>query len=116
LKPTQLEVVKIPTTNIGIAQISELEIDLEHINKGLNPSNKKVHNKPRSNYTGLEIAQIFTLLDGYFLNPAGKKDDYLYFAQTINIKNQNHLLVFCVHKNSTHVAGVITFYKIKEHK
>ena len=116
MKPTHLEVVKIPTTNIGIAQISELEIDLEHINKGLNPRNKKAHNKPRSNYTGFEIAQFFTLLDGYFLDPTGKKDDYLYFAQTINIKHQNHMMVFCIHKNSTHVAGVITFYKIKERK
>ena len=116
MKPSHLEVVKIPTTNIGITQISELEIDLEHINKGLNPRNKKAQTKPRSNYTGLDIAQVFILLEGFFLNPCGKKDDYLYFAQTIIIKNQNYMLVFCIHKNTPQIAGVITFYKTKERK
>ena len=116
MKPTHLEVVKIPTTDIGITQISELEIDLEHINKGLNPNSKKIRNKTRSNYTSLDIAHIFLLLDGFFLNPSGKKDDYLYFAQTILFKKEAHMLVFCINKNTTHIAGIITFYKIKERK
>lgn len=113
MKPTNLAIVTIPPVNIGIILINTLEIDLTHVNYGLDSNTKKYASKARSNFSEIEIANIFGSLDGFFLSPSGKKDDYLYFAYEIKYQKKNHMLVFCVSKNSIHTAGIISLYKIK---
>lgn len=113
MKPTSLSEIKISPANIGIALITKLEIDLVHVNYGLDCNTKKYKGKARSNFSEVEIANIFSSLEGLFLNPTGKKDEYLYFAYNIKYLKKFHLLAFCIHKNSINTAGIITLYKIK---
>lgn len=112
MKPESLSVIKIPSVNIGLALISKLEIDLTHVNYGLDKS-KNYRKIARSNFSEVEIADIFNSLDGFFLNPTGKKDNYLYFSFEINYQKNNYMLTFCISINSTDTAGIITLYKIK---
>jgi hypothetical protein len=110
MKPQNLTEVRIPTVNIGIALISKLEIDLTHVNYGLDTETKKYKNKARSNFSELEIANIFCSLDGFVMNPSGKKDDYLYFAYEIEYQRKSYMIAFCIGKNSRQTAGIITLY------
>lgn len=113
MKPESLSVVKIPPVNIGVSLITKLEIDLAHVNYGLDSKTKKYKTKARSNFSEVEIANVFNSLDGFFVNPAGKKDDYLYFATQIEYQKRDYMLAFCINKNSIQTAGIITFYKTK---
>ena len=113
MKPTNLAVVKISPVSIGIATITTLEIDLSHINFGYDKETRIYKQKARSNFSEIEVAQIFSLLNDYFLMPVGKQDDYLYFAEKIEYMKKPYLIAFCIEKNDIKTAGIITLYKIK---
>lgn len=115
MKPTNLCVILIHPVNIGLTLITKLEIDLTHINHGLDHKTKRYKKSRSSNFSEIEIeiANIFYTLDGFFLNPLGKKDDYLYFDYEMEFLISNYKLAFCIHKQSIQTAGIITFYKIK---
>jgi hypothetical protein len=112
MKPKNLTFVKIEPVNIGIALIKNLEIDLDHINHGLDISKRAYNKKARSSFTEIEIAHIFNQLDGFNLNPSGKIEKYLYFAQEIDFEENNFFLVFCINTNAQQTAGIITLYRI----
>jgi len=112
MKPQNLSKVKTNPINIGLTVITNLEIDLTHINYGLDKSKKTYNKKARSKFTELEIAQIFHQLDGFYLNPTGKLDNYLYFSLEINFNHDAYFLVFCIDKNNQDTAGIITLYRV----
>lgn len=114
MRPSSLSEITIPPVNIGLTIIRKLEIDLVHINHGLDSKTKNYRAKARSNFSEIEVANVFNSLDGFFLNPTGKKDDYLYFACKVKYLRKYHMLVFCVSKKSIQVAGVISLYKIRK--
>lgn len=114
MKPSNLSIIEITPINIGLTVIKKLEIDLCHINYGLNEITKDYNKKARSNFTELEVTYIFNTLDGFFLSPSGIHETYMYFAQEIDYLKKDYLLVFCIDKKSIHTAGVITLYKIKK--
>lgn len=113
MKPTNLSLVTIPPVDIGLTKITKLEIDMFHVNYGIDKETKIYQKKARSNFTEIEIANIFSSFDGFFLSPSGKKDNFLYFANQIEHMKKNYMIVFCVDKNATQAAGIITLYKIK---
>ena len=116
MKPSDLCEITITPVNIGISLITKLEIDLTHINFGLDNKTKKYRVKRRSSFSEVEIANVFSLLEGFFLNPIGKKEDYLYFALEIEYQKKVYMLAFCINKNSIQTAGIITFYKLKSER
>lgn len=113
MKPTNLSIVKISPVSIGIATITTLEIDLNHINYGYDKETKNYRKKVRSHFTEIEVAQIFSLLNGYFVAPVGKQDDYLYFAEEIEYMKKSYLIAFFIERNDIKTAGIITLYKTK---
>lgn len=106
--------ITISPVNIGLAVITKLEIDLVHVNYGLESKTKKYRIKARSNFSEIEVANIFSALDGFFLNPSGKKGDYLYFDYKIIYLKKIFMLAFCINRYSTKTAGIITLYKIRK--
>ena len=64
IKPHDLTLIKIDPVNIGLTIIAYLEIDLNHINYGLDISKKTYNKKARSNFTDLDIVHIFDELNG----------------------------------------------------
>lgn len=113
MKPTNLSIIVIPPVSIGITIVEKLEIDLTHINYGLDPETKKYKKKARSNFSEIEVANIFESFNGFFLSPSGKKDNYLYFAYRVEYHKREYMLAFCINKESIKTAGIITLYKIK---
>lgn len=113
MKPANLSMVSISPVSIGLTVITKFEIDMIHINHGIDKGTKNYKLKARSNFSELEVANIFSLLDGYFLTPSGKQDNYLYFAHQISYIKRNYILAFCIDKNAIQTAGIITLYKIK---
>lgn len=116
MKPLCLEVIEIDPIALGTFKISKVEIDLMHVNYGLDPLTKKVKTKSRSNLTSLEIINLFRLLDGIFIEPTSKDDNYLYFAQDLYAfwsKNWFRL-VFCIEIQVPSTARIITIYQLKQ--
>lgn len=113
MKPTNLSVVKISPVSLGITTISTLEIDLNHINYGYDKETKSYKKKIRSAFNEIEVAYIFSLLNDCFLEPVGKQDNYLYFAEEIEYMKKPYLIAFCIERNDPRTAGIITLYKIK---
>ena len=116
MKPTNLSVVEISPVFIGITTITTLEIDLNHINHGYDKETKSYKKKSRSSFNEIEVANIFSLLNEYFLTPVGKQGSYLYFAEEIEYMKKSYLIAFCIERNSTQTAGIITLYKTRTRK
>lgn len=116
MKPQGLSVVKIEPVKIGTLFINKLEIDLKHINYGLDPKTKSFRKKARSNFTIDEVVKVFQLLEGVALEPTLINENYAYFSSEVYpfwVKKWFRL-IFCVEHKKTKVAGVITFYRVKK--
>ena len=114
MKPANLSIIIIPPVNIGLTIITKLEIDLTHINYGLDIKTKTYKSKIRSDFSEIEVAQIFSSLDKMILSPSGLKNDFMYFAKEINYLAKDYLMTFCINKYEIHAAGIITLYQIRK--
>ena len=114
MKPTNLSTIVIPPVDIGLAIITKLEIDLAHVNHGLEQLTKSYRSISRSNFSEVEVANIFSNLNGFFIRSSGKSGEYLYFTYVLEYLTKNYLLIFCVHKLTTDTAGIITLYQVKK--
>lgn len=116
MKPLDLEIIEINPIALGIFKISKIEIDLMHVNYGLDPLTKKIKTKARSNLTGLEIINLFRLLDGIIIEPTSTDDNYLYFVQDLYASWAKNWfrLVFCIEIQKPSTAGIITIYQLKQ--
>lgn len=93
-----------------------LEIDLRHVNYGLDPVSKRMRTIARSNFCVEEVISIFRLLDSFVIEPTSTHEGYAYFSQDIYpfwLKGWFRL-VFCIDLKTPHVAGIITIYQLKK--
>jgi hypothetical protein len=116
MKPANLSVITIHPINIGLTVITRLEIDLIHINHGLDPKTKVYRKNARSFLTEIEVANIFGMLDTFYLSSTDKKGDYLYFSELIIYVGKTYNISFCINRNNINTAGIITLYMIKKRK
>lgn len=115
MKPLSLAVVKIEPMKIGNFSVDRLEIDLRHINHGLDPKTKKFRIRPRSNLSTDEVIMIFRLLDNVVIEPTSISGGHAYFSSEVYpfwLKSWFRL-IFCIELKTPKTAGVITIYQIK---
>ena len=116
MKPLNLDIVKIHPITVGDFIINKLEIDLKHVNYGLDPKTKDFRKRARSKLTVEEVIRLFQLLDGNVIGPTTISDGYAYFTSEVYpfwLKSW-FKLIFCVELNNPKTAGVITVYQIKK--
>ena len=114
MKPSDLVTIEIASVEIGLFLISRLEIDLRHINYGLDKVSKNYKKNARSNFNEYEVAKIFSELDGFFLSANGIQDNFLYYAVELEFFKIDYVLVFCIDYKNPSTAGIITLYKSKK--
>lgn len=114
MKPENLTKINISTTKINGYAIKKLEIDLTHINYGLNKK-KELNTKPRSHFTVQDVVSIFESLDGVIFEPE-RDEEYEYFMidRVFTIHKKKLKLVFCIEILTPDTAGVITLYVLKK--
>lgn len=116
MKPSNLDTVKIPPITIGDFVINKLEIDLQHVNYGLDPKTKVFKKRARSKITVEEVIKLFLLLDGITIKPTSILNGYAYFSSEIYpfwLKSWFRL-IFCIELTTPKTAGIITVYQIKK--
>lgn len=114
MKPENLVKINIRITKINDYVIKKLEIDLTHVNYGLNKK-KELNTKPRSHFTVRDVVSIFESLDGIIFEPESD-DEYEYFMidRVFTIHKKKLKLVFCIEILTPDTAGVITLYVLKK--
>jgi len=112
MKPKELEKIKIRPTLINDYLITQIEVDLLHINHGLDKS-KNYKKKARSHFTIRDVASLFESLTGTELVPS-THDGYEYFVVENNFFNDDRLyrMIFCIEQKNNATSGIITFYRI----
>ncbi len=98
VKPNDITIKKIKKTKINDYVIDLLEIDLKHINYGLN-KNKEYAKRTRSSFSIIEVAKFFLSLDGIELD-FDSDDTYDYFVveKSYFSKLQTYRMVFCIER------------------
>lgn len=114
MKPKDLVKININTTRINDYAIRKLEINLVHINYGLNKK-KQLNTKPRSNFTVRDVVSIFESLDGIVFEPERDEEcEYFMIDRVFMIHKKKLKLVFCIEILAPDTAGVITLYVLKK--
>jgi hypothetical protein len=106
LRPQNLVRCKVELI-FNLFTFTELEIDLEHVNKN-----------GRSIYGAEEVSLIVTaLLSGQLLRPSGEKqfeDGYCsYFVCSGRLGDKILKLVFCICSDKPETIGVITLHRLR---
>lgn len=116
MRPFGLIAVKIAPVFIGSFDFNRLEIDLRHINYGLDSETKKFRKRARSKFTVEEVIRIFQQLDGLVAGATSCSNGYTYLVFEIYILWMKawFKIIFCVADNSPRTAGIITIYRIKK--
>jgi len=113
MKPNNLTNRSIRPTTINSYLIEKIEVDLKHINHGLDPK-KGYGSKARSTFGMNEVAQFFESLDG--LEASSEIDgnwEYFVVDKPFFEKKKKYRMVFCIDLREPNVSGVITFFEIK---
>ena len=117
MKPAELIVVAIEPVRIGYFVVTTLEIDLNHVNYGLDPKTKKNRVYSRSNHTAEFIADLFGFLSIMVgLYPSAYENDFFYFSETIETNGKFFSITFCVDEKNPSTAGIITLYRVNPRK
>ncbi len=113
MKPENLVTHSIRPTWINSYQIKKIEVDLRHINYGLDQI-KGYGNKARSYFTIEDIVLFFESLNNLEVSPE-KDEDWEYFVvdKFFFDKRNKYRIVFCIDKKSPHVSGIITLFQVK---
>ncbi len=116
LKPSEVKIKRIKKTKINDYKIIKLEIDLKHINYGLD-GNREYRKKKRSNFSVSDIVKFFLSLDGLELE-FDSDDSYYYFLVDRDFfsDKQKYRMVFCIERNRPTTSGVITLFQVKKEK
>lgn len=114
MKPINLKIQKIRKTKINDYVVTRLEIDLKHINYGLD-KNREYQKKKRSHFTSSRVAKFFESLDGLELD-VESDDLYDYFVvdQNFFVDQKNYRIVFCIKRDEPGTSGVITLFQINK--
>ncbi len=100
-------------TLINSYVIEKIEIDLAHINYGLD-TKKGYGRKARSTFVAEDIVKFFESLNGLEIEiEVDENWEYFIVDKPFFEKNKMHRMVFCIDRNVPIVAGVITVFQIK---
>ena len=112
-EPADLVLCSIRPTWINSYQIKKIEVDLRHINYGLDQV-KGYGSKARSNFTIEDIILFFESLDNLEINASIDGDwEYFVIDKAFFDKRKKYRIVFCIDKKSPHVSGIITLFQVK---
>ncbi len=113
MKPADLVTCSIRPTLINTYQIKTIEVDLRHINYGLDPE-KGYGKKARSNFKIEDIVLFFESLNNLEID-SEKDGDWEYFVadKVFFGKRKKYRIVFCIDRKSSHVSGIITLFQVK---
>lgn len=115
MKPTELIKSKIKPTKINDFVVTVIEVDLKHINHGLDKEGK-YNKKQRSQFKIEEIVGFFESLHNSELE-SDEDEHWEYFV--INktfFKDKKFRMVFCIDRLAPNFSGVITFFEITRSK
>lgn len=113
MKPVDLVCSSIRPTQINSYLITSIEVDLRHINCGLD-RNKGYGKKRRSNFKIEDIILCFESLK--FLEIDSEQEgDWEYFVVDKDFfgKRKKYRMVFCIDQKLPHNSGIITFFELK---
>ncbi len=113
MKPVNLITRLIRPTLINSFMIKKLEIDLRHINYGMD-SEKSYARKPRSSFGENDIVEFFESLNGLEATPS-YDDNWEYFVvdKPFFEKKKRYRIVFCIDLNEPGTCGIITLFQVK---
>ncbi len=115
MKPVELIKSRINPTKINDYIISVIEVDLKHINYGLDIE-RQYNKKQRSHFKIEEIISFFESLHLSEIN-SNEDENWEYFAINKTFyKNKKFRMVFCIDRLSPNISGVITFFEITRSK
>lgn len=114
MKPDDLKSRRIKDTQINDYVINRLEIDLRHINYGLD-ENKNYHKKRRSSLSIENICEFFESLNEIELDfQSDDKFDYFMVEKLFFIPPKKYRMVFCIEKSLPSTSGIITMFQINK--
>lgn len=113
MKPVLLEIVPIRVVRVNDFNITLLEIDVLHINFGLDGT-KKLNKGQRSYFLVEDIVALFRLLDGVYIEPHYSSDHFDYYVAVVSQMQKSFKIVFCIEKEQPTTAGIISLYRIKK--
>ncbi|MDH4467952.1 MAG: hypothetical protein QE271_07830 [Bacteriovoracaceae bacterium] len=113
MKPGGLILRSIRPTIINSFVIERIEIDLKHINYGLDPK-KGYGQKARSTFVIEDIIRFFESLNGMEIE-FNFDDGWEYFVvdKSFFDKMIIYRMVFCIDHKEPSICGIITFFQIK---
>ena len=113
MKPADLILRSIRPTIINSYVIEKVEIDLKHVNFGLDPK-KGYGRKARSNFEAEDLVRFFESLDGLDIGfEADDRWEYFVVDKPFFEKTRKYRMVFCIDRKEPNITGIITFFKIK---
>jgi len=112
MKPSVVVSSFIKPTSINDYVIEKLEVDLRHVNYGLDHE-KGYRSKARSHFSLKEIACFFESLNGMELEPEVDENWEYYFVEKIFFTKKKFRMVFCLNQIEPNVCGIITLYEVK---
>ncbi len=98
-----------------------VEIELDHINFGLDPQTKKLNIVKRSSFTAEDVLKLLELLDEQYFLPKSSVNDVEYFVFEFisplpgTSKGKLYRMIFLTHIQKKTI-GTITIYRIKGNK
>jgi hypothetical protein len=112
MKPADLVTCLIRPTWINSYLVKRIEVDLRHINYGLDRS-KDYGSKARSSFMLEDVVLYFESLNSVEIN-SEREGDWEYFVvdKVFFEKNKKYRIVFCINKKSPHISGIITLFQV----
>lgn len=114
MKPENLISKSIKETRINDYVINLVEIDLKHINYGLD-DNRNYREERRSNLQIADIISFFESLSDVDLDcDSDDAFDYFVVEKTFFTPAKLYRMVFCIEKKLPTTSGIITMFQIDE--
>ena len=113
MKPADLIHCSIRPTQVNSYLIKTIEVDLKHINYGLDQT-KGYGKKTRSDFKIEDVVLYFESLNLLEIN-SNQYGNWEYFVvdKTFFDKKKKYRIVFCIDQKSPSCSGIITLYQIK---
>jgi hypothetical protein len=113
MKPADLILRSVRPTIINSYVIEQIEIDMKHVNYGLDPK-KGYGRKARSSFEAEDLIRFFESLNG--LEVGSETDgewEYFIVEKPFFDKKKKYRMVFCIDRKWPSTTGIITFFQIK---
>ena len=116
MKPAELVICSIRPTQINSYLITKIEVDLRHINYGLDEQ-RGYGKKARSHFKIDDIILFFESLNN--LEIGSEKDETWEFFAVDKIffdQKKKYRIVFCIDQRNPQMGGIITLFQVQRRK